>query len=327
MALLLAATSIADFYDSTVPGVSAATTTSARKATYCKEAAGIDGVTEVLDFTAGTSTCWLSFEIFKWNSQYQNSDNQVLLYSDQGEAMFRIRSPQGTAGTGYFEVHNGTSWDTLITWTFCTSDVKYRYDIKIVVADSGGEVEIFRDGVSQGSYSGDTKRRTGTQVASLRLDGTEYFDNVPYFSAVFVCDEDTRSMEYIQTKPSSAGNYTTWDGAYTDIDEIGINDGDDISTQDAGDQSTFGQGTITTDFDSGYDVIGVAVMARARKATDTSQSIKMMVRSGTTDGVGGASALSLTFLPHFDVFDNDPATGSAWTISAAKSAEIGVESV
>lgn len=328
MPLLFTGTGIADFWDgSTLPSESSSVTTAAEIASYVDEGVGVDGVTDTRPLKTPSATIWHAFTVYLDNWD-MHSVRTVEWFDDTDTALFRLNKPQDDSTTTV-EYWDGAAWQAFAnTFEFTGSGAKDRWDIKIVLSDTVGEIEIFKNAVSVWSFSGDNllNGSGGTQVKSFRLGGRRFFNKQTTFSAVFVCDEDTRSMTYVQTTPSSAGNYTDWTGAYTDIDGAGFTDGDDISTQNAGDKATFGQGTLTTDFDTGYDVVGIAVNARANKAGGLPLGIKLMVRSGTTDGVGTEQSLALAKQPFYEIFNTDPATGSQWTISAVKAAEIGIES-
>jgi len=325
MALLFTGTSINDFWEGTPSSESSSVTAASEIAPYVTEGAGVDGLTDILDLATPSATIYLAFNVYLDNWD-MNSANTVLLYNENDEAIWRVNKPQDD-NTTTVEYNDGTSWiQAGSTFEFTGSGIKNRWDMKFVLDDVSGSIEFWKDGVSVYTYSGDTIFRTGSQIKSFRLGGRRFFDKQTTFSGVFVCDELTTSMEYVQTKPGGAGNYTAWTGAYTDVDENGRNDTDTIETQSAGNKATFTPATLTTDFDTGWDVIGYGLSVRAKKAAEPVQSISLMIRSGTTDDVKTSNTLTIAYQQFRDYWDVNPATGVAWTVAEAKAAEIGVES-
>jgi len=135
-------------------------------------------------------------------------------------------------------------------------------------------------------------------------------------------------MEYIQTLPKAYGTHMEWNGSYTDVDEAGYDDLDSINSKEPNKKQSFGVGTLTTDFDSGYDVKAVAVSTRAYKGVPTAFDIRHLVVSGSSEGESAADlGIDTTKRPKQTIFATDPDTASAWTIAAAKAAEIGVRTM
>jgi hypothetical protein len=130
-----------------------------------------------------------------------------------------------------------------------------------------------------------------------------------------------------QLAPTAAGFYSQWNGAFTDIDEVGIADSLFIDTPTANNISTFDKTTVPSALDSGYEVVAIGIVAKAKRGAGGPQNLQLVCRSGTTDGVSSTIALDLGYENHRAVFATDPNTASAWTFANLDACEIGVKAI
>lgn len=324
MTILTFGTSITDFFTSE-PTKPVATETNISP--YAQEGLlWVDGGSRAYLSWTGQTDVWIAWYQY-CNRPGDMNTNYVTFYGENDEELFRINRIDNSSAVN-LEAYDGTTWNILFT----TGELnRGRWDIHLVMDNSAGVVEFFEGGISQGRFDGDTVLRSASQVAKAGWAGSGepsgFFDVSTTVSAVFVADADTRSTYYVQTKPSSVGNWSEWSGDHTAIDETGFGDLDAIRTQGPGLTSTFGQGSITSDFDNGYFVSAVGVSARANKGTTGSPNMQFVIRSGSTDDVSSTVALDIGKQSFNAVFANDPNTGTTWTVTNAKNAEIGVKSI
>jgi len=324
MAILSFATSMADWFPGTVSRVNS-DTNSGRLGPYVNEGIQMQDLFNApagseLNFSA-TSDFWLSF--YAYNNDDDSFDTPIYLDDANGDPVLRAYGSNGFGGNFQWQWHNGSGWTNVGPLGFGAWSL-VRFDVRFLT-DASGIIEIYENGTLHGDSGtiDTTVGGTRTGINTVRLGG---WDNSGLtLSAFMAADESTIGMHYIQTRPSAAGTYSQWTGAHTDIDEIGFDDADNISTETTGNRSSFDVGTLTTDFDSGYVVVGVGVAARAWAGSASSKDFNFMVRSGTTDGDGSTNTVSTTLQPYREVFSTNPNTTAEWTISEAKSAEIGAK--
>ena len=331
MAVLKVLSSIADMPAGDPVDTSSYTpiTNAAWLAPYVTEGIGLNNLTfpnggPPIELGSTVSDFWFS-TYFYTNDGGWVSSNVVRL---EGPTSELVRLYSNTSENLQFEYWNGSAWTLIVTVTTAAS-TRFRIDIHANIADSGGVLEVFKDGISQGSLTGDTKFTADTGVSQFRLGAVSPNTGTTTptgFSAVIAADEDTRSMVVSQTALDSNGTHTAWTGDYTAVDEAGIDDLDYISSTAAGDTETYGFGNLDATFNTGYDVLAVSVNARAKKTGAGAGFIKPCVYSGTTLGEGTSSALDIVYEPHSHIFAVDPDTATAWTISGVNAAQVGVKS-
>jgi len=324
MTILTFGTSIIDFFTSE-PAKPVSTTSNVSP--YAHEGMlWVDSGSRAYLSWTGQTDVWIAWYQYCNRPGDMNTD-YVTIYGENDETLFRIDTIDESSAVNV-QSYDGSTWTTLFTTGALN---RGRWDLHIVMDNSAGVVEFFEGGVSQGRFDGDTILRSATQIAKAGWAGSGqasgFYDVHTTVSAVFVADADTRSTYYVQTKPSSVGSYSSWSGDHTAIDETGFGDLDSIRTPGPDQISTFGQGSITSDFDSGYYVSAVGVSGRANKGTPSSPDIQFAVHSSGTDEFSSTKNLDIGKQTYNAIFDTDPNTGATWTVTNAKNAEIGVKSV
>jgi len=301
------------------PGGAVATTTSGDLNPYSEEGIQLrNWTTPVVPFYSNASDIWIAFH---YKRAVLGSDSDFYFRDESGTNIYRLTMVNQSTTT-YFQIWDGSTWTTLATFSIGTTVA--RYDVHIVRAQSGGVVEIYRDGLLIDSYTGDTQRISGSDFMSSFYISHE---RDAYLSGFFIADEDTRAMEYVELRPGGYGTYIEWDGSHTDVDGYGLDDSNYIQTYNNAKKMTFVLDTITTDFDANYDVVAVGVTCRATKGTDATEGLKLMVKSATGEAQGSLETLSTGKLPYRALFTTNPDTAAAWTVAEVKNAEIGVEAI
>lgn len=110
--------------------------------------------------------------------------------------------------------------------------------------------------------------------------------------------------------------------AWTLVDDVGNTDTDYVYSQVNGARSTFGVDNLSH---SPLAVQAVVVRSMARKVDPATTQIRNMVRSSLTDATGDYVELGTAQEGNATVFEIDPATGVAWTVSGVNALEAGVQ--
>ncbi|MEM3713464.1 MAG: hypothetical protein QXF82_00790 [Nitrososphaeria archaeon] len=128
--------------------------------------------------------------------------------------------------------------------------------------------------------------------------------------------------------PNAAGNYAQWTpvGAtanYACVNETPPNgDTTYISSSTVGAIDSFQKPAIPTNAGS---IMGVIVNMCARKDDANIRQIAALTRQNLTDYVGNTITIGDSYIYYQQIWETNPATTTAWTISAVNGAEMGVK--
>lgn len=188
----------------------------------------------------------------------------------------------------------------------------------------GTSVEIRVNGstIHSGALGG-----SGT-VASMsmkRLDASQpwWIDDVYATDGTFL-----GPVQVTNIQPSGNGNRSQLvgsDGNSTD-NYLLVSDGSD-STYVESATATEGDSYAFDNLSSSETVHGVVLTWRASDPLGGGDSMKPLVRSGTTDYYGTTQVLSGSPQTYFHAWDTDPDTATAWTTTGVDAAEFGAEVV
>jgi hypothetical protein len=207
------------------------------------------------------------------------------------------------------------------------NSTKKRIDIHIVLSDTVGKFELYIDGTLTATLTtSDTIRTAATTIDRITLRSPNVDTISCYYSGIIVADEDTRGMRLVQRLPTGAGAETDWTGAYTAIDEIGINDADFITSATANQTSTFTFNDLPSEF-NGSPIAAVVVSERVQGSAISPTTLQNVARVGSTDYPDDTEhATTTAYGPAQTVFNVNPATLTEWTASTVNAAEFGVKS-
>lgn len=231
-----------------------------------------------------------------------------------------------------FDVLDG-SWraqvfgDTTVTGTgfVPTINTVFTYDFKLVVG-ANITLEIYQNG---SLVSSATAANTGGKGV-VRTVLWEFFDMVlsqadMFLSEVIITDggESTIGWRLATFTPTSAGNYSDWEGDYTHL--LNGFDGRFILSDAANEKESW--------INSNYGGPGSPASIRAvvgrvnsdRGATGP-QNIAPFLRIIGTDYEAASVAADYKSV-QLGVWDQNPATAAAWTVGALSGMEFGVKSV
>ena len=277
------------------------------------------------------SEIWISG--FIYFAQYGNAASRTIweIRDDSDVPIFRM---QLASSGGLFDIdsYNGSTWSTAGTATVGWRQSTWmRLDIRINMHATTGNFELYVDGKLVLEITGDTIPGSVTQMAELLLGSCQSANtnSSTYrtsWAGIFVASADTRGQELWVAHPNGAGNYTAWTGAYTDVDQVGIDDAGFLTIDSTGQRETVTCENLPAT--TGWDPVALMVAARVKKSDPAADDIQLTCRSGTTDGDSAAIATNdAAYGAAQAVFANDPDTASAWaSVSAMQSAEVGVYS-
>lgn len=194
--------------------------------------------------------------------------------------------------------------------------------LKVTLHQSAGAVEIFWNGVSDGSVSSVDTIAGGTTLDLLRWISYQANDKIEYSDVIIDTATNHGAAEVAydpcDTSGSSSDFTATGDTNNEDcVDEIGPDD-----------DTTYNRSTTSTDLDqlthsglSGVQaVIAVAPIVRARKEAGGTDKLKLGTLHSGTHGQGSDKGLSEDYEYYIDIFEDVPG-GSGWTPTQLNNAE------
>lgn len=219
----------------------------------------------------------------------------------------------GNGTTISLQYYNGSGYTTVGSgWTYLSTD-----DPVVITWDIPNGALAWRvAGVAIASASG-LDLSAVNDIESIHFDkwnGGGLGDGTAY-SEWIVTSGNPLTKRYYCKPPNAAGSNSGWTGAYTDIDETGINVADKITSASDNEVSTFKAAARTF---AGYEVDAFVFNSYARKSsTGPDQIIPMMRVGGTNYEVGAAIDLSLGYKAYRAVVAVDPSTAGAWGLTNA----------
>lgn len=282
-----------------------------------------------VDETDGTrkgfsGTVWFHALHQQFASNYAAGTSSLVLYNSAGTAIIRLQMV--TASTNWtLQYWNGSSWvdvGVAIAWT-----ANYAVDIKIRIHASQGEIEWFYNNLSVARVTGiDTSGFTN--VASFALGGTGS-NGYHQWTEMLAASFNTLGHRFrTRTATGNSGTNTAWDGDYTAIDEVPVNDADNISSATATQVETFTAANLSAT-PAGSFIKGVAINARIRRDDTGPQNAKAALRIGSTNYLApyNFEQPGLGFNGRHWVWSLNPATAAAWSAISEANCEFGLQSV
>jgi hypothetical protein len=256
-----------------------------------------------------------------------------LFVTANGGLQFYTGNGEAPGGGG---VNNSTPLGTVTAANTILPGVWYGLQMQVVVATgTAGSVLLYINGSATATInaSGLNTSGTGHNYATQVSIGPGNFSTAKYDD--FFCFDGTTGFlnatlggdARILTKmPASAGNYTNWtpNGLASNYQNVAVQP---PSTSDYNANNTATTKDSYTMQSAGLAVAPYFVMERASLERDDagSHTPSLFVRSGSTDSSGVVTpALTSSYLFYDAIFQNDPATSTAWTASGADNAQAGI---
>lgn len=238
---------------------------------------------------------------------------QVRLDTDNRVALYR----GGTA------IASGEKYP-VNAWFF----LQIRFNIHPV----SGSVEVRINGATVLNYSGNTAATGSQNWDGWRIGGTStptmYWDNIILYSASGdVPNTWTPETRIWDALPTGAGGTTEWSPSagsnWQCVDEQPSNgDSDYVSAASAPLTDTY---SCPATAEAGSIIYGVAVHATLRKDDAGTNVVDGVLRVGTTNYAHGTPVgINSSYSRKRWLWTVDPSTGTAWTVTAANSAQPGV---
>jgi hypothetical protein len=289
-----------------------------------------------LAFATASGDFW--FHGVLYITDFSNSDTgEILRFRSATGGEIRLR-PTG-AGVQALEVTarwektlNGTTWTAVGADFRIRYQMKHTFDFRIKLNNTIGEIKTYLNGVQVHTFTGDVSTQTNL-VSSIYLGSSTLLGSTirPFnWSELVVANEPTFDWHVATLPVSAAGTFSTWTGLFSDVDDVGINSADLISTNTATNQQTFNVMNTTASQVAGNAIKAYAVASRTAVTTDaTPNDAQHIVRTGGTVFTTANLAIPKDGNYHTrnTVYNTNPNTSAAWTTAEIDAVEIGMKAV
>lgn len=237
---------------------------------------------------------------------------------------------------GHLYAKRGAGGTTLAssTQTVTGSAVWYSFEIKCIIADSGGEITVKVNGTQWLTFTGDTKNagtatRPDTLKFSVNNDIIRYDDIVIYDASGSTLNTWTGEVCIVGLRANGNGANSVLVGSdgnstnnYQQVDEFPFNTSDYNGSATATDLDTYDMTAVAKT----GTVIGVQLNNFAAKSDAGARSFKHVMRaSGGTMVKSSAVGLSTTYTDYVGPWWETDGNGSAWTTTNLDTHEFGFE--
>lgn len=269
--------------------------------------------------TTGDTT-WYHF-MWRITTNLSSGDDgdMMKIYDSDGQQIFEF---EVNNGIWQGQVLNGITTHTVTGANVPT--IKTRMDIKIVVDATDITCSVYVDG--DPSPMTVSTLPVNNRVQPARFVLTQQDVNRPtYISELYVAEYDTRNTRPVRQIPNAVGNYTEWNGAYSEIGD------DNLATfisSASGGQKLTANITAYRGPASPSGIKEVIIKTQASKSASGPSDVRTMVRIGGVDYFGPnlntpLDDAGVTYTP----FVNNPDTAVPWTTGDIDTTEFGVESI
>jgi len=297
---------------------------------YCRVGMAVTSIAELIAKLPTPQTdFWVHFEVSFLNRVAGTGGAFVQLVDGAtGQVVVQLDFDAGTEcvleywdGAALTELAGSQLFDD-----FANDGDRYAIDIHCKIDNSAGRFAWYVNGSFIAEFTGDTLNTGFTSVDRIKLRNpntastTSTTSNV--YSQVIVATQSTIGWKLGTLYPDGAGTYTTWDGAYTEVDQNGIDDTDFISGDAVGEKEYV---TVSAPpSTAGYQIVAVVVSARAVR--NGARSMSLDCRAGGSDGLGDffTPDAGVVPYPYRQIFYVNPATNAGWVGSDLTALEIGV---
>jgi hypothetical protein len=257
-----------------------------------------------------------------------STDSMVELRNSSGHPWFRligtatgVITPQWNSGTGA-----SPTWTAVGSTISAVGNEKVNYDVALTL----GSPHTFT------IYKGNTSVSTGsfTQALLTSLDRVRFgFTHTSSgaaigsgFSQVLITSNiSTVGAIVFQSKPTADGFNTGWTGAFSDVNEIGVNDTTTQAAGTAGLIETHVMSDITVP--AGFEIKAVFHWMRAKNDGTAPNNIRSTLRSSGINYSGPTAAnIGLGYGPVGSRWTQTPDTVN-WTAANFNAYEFGYESL
>lgn len=278
---------------------------------------------------SGISSGYFQFALNPSGNIGQGTDDLITIKNQAGTEVLWLKGPSAGANNNVdFQRWNGSSRTTIAN-VAAGQDTFIIWTIKWIIDASSGVIEVYQDGNSQASYSGDTTD-LGTSLKEFYLSNCG--SSAPHYSEVIIADESTIGWRVATLYPTATGANTAWTNTYSEVDDAAIADGSSISTTSTDVDESFILSDLSAVADN-YEIKGVVVGARAKYDGSGPSNIDMLVYTNSTNYVNGANnidtqtGLTTGYLPYQAVWETNPNGSVTWTDATVNGLQTGVRSL
>lgn len=244
-------------------------------------------------------------------------------------------------GSGQLEFRRGGT--LLGTTTFvAAASTWFHLDLRLKVHDTTGTLEVKINGVSQFTFSGDTRNGGAAGAIDTILWGANTVfacigQHNWYFDDLYVCDvTGSVNNDFLGDCkveclfPNGNGNSSQFDGSdgnttdnYLLVDETAPDDDTTyVESSDVGDKDTYAYGNLVT---VAGEVKGVQAVPYAKKNdAGPVRSIVSVARTSGSETDSTDKVMTGAYLYYPDIRETKPG-GGAWTIADVNASEFGVK--
>lgn len=273
--------------------------------------------------------------ILGFDFNVRSTSNSKMMFFGSLTADYAALQWDSVAETVYFRFDNGAaSQKSVYAPTGAAPRDSWHFvDMKIFQSTgSAGYVEWSLDGVPLDGLTGgdclfvyDYFNIGGNRSGITSL----YIDNVYVADTTGTVNNDRLGPVRVDSLlPDGAGNYTNMTRSDTDQynymlvdDQVPDDDGTYVYSDTEGTKDTYTANDTAAD----EPIAGVISSIVARKEDAGAKFVRPVVRIGGVDYNGDSSGLIETYTGHTHVWDESPATSSAWTATEIDGMEIGQE--
>lgn len=242
--------------------------------------------------------------------------------SAAGTEQFRMFHQAGTVRLQYV---SGSAWVDATASIAITEQALNDFDLYFKVGTASGALRLYSNG-SLLLDSGTKDLSAVTAITQVWFSGQLTVFDLQH-SEVIVADEPTIGWRLGAFAIDADGSNTDWTGSFADIDEIVHSDADFISSDTAGQVSTFAGTALTGPSGQSFLIKGVVVAARAKRGSTGPQNLQLAVRTGAANFFSSTHALDVGYGAHVGIWETNPNTLAAWAAADLDTLEIGVKSL
>ena len=313
MAILFAGSEDIDFPDKDINGIS--TSSSYCRTDFARACINMGGSPNYIKSPILTpfSSAWFSCIISR--GSYWGGNDFSVIHFENSSNDHRIGIGSGDAvGKVCIFKYDGTT-QTRLAVSSSTPLIQavelHKIDMQVLNYGTNGTVNVWVDNNFCVSYTGNIASG-GTTLDRLHIKTyqiTGYASG--YFSEIIVADEDTRLMSLKTLVPNAAGDTNEWTGAYTDVDEVVINDSDTVYTDTAEEDVQFN----LTDMPAGnFEIKAVIASARIADGLGTLDA-QLGIKTNGSVNLGSTITLDSGWQTARQMWTQNPITASPFTVS------------
>lgn len=245
-----------------------------------------------------------------------------------------IQAAVSIGNDGTIRVHRGSysSGTLLATSSNSLPILTWNYiEVKLTIADSGGNFEVRVNESTWINFTGDTKQ-SSTLATAVRLQvWGRSSDNA--IDDLYVCDSTGSinnsflgDVRVDTVRPIGVGNYSEFSkqGSASNWDNLDDTTIDSDSTYNysntVGQRDTLDCGNLPAITGS---IFGVQVNMAARKDDAGGRTLRSLTRVSSTDYEGASQYVGTDYRVYRQVIEQNPNTTAAWTESEINTAEFG----